>query len=133
MTDEPRTIRLVLDSSAVAGWIRGAIAVGELIAEIDDEFGAVVLPLPCLVQAAHTNGLLDADLIEVLINHPAVFLLADDPQDWLALATMRSLVDSPDRASAAFLALTCGVDVLTRDAGWYRQVGDGTMGHQFDG
>ncbi len=49
---EPRTIRLVLDTSAVVGFVRSAVAVGEMIAMIDAEGGAVLVPLPCLVQAA---------------------------------------------------------------------------------
>lgn len=132
MSGQPRTIRLVLDTSAVLGWLRGSIAVGELIAEIDSEDGAVILPLPCLVQAAHQTGLLETDLLNVLIANPAVFVLSDEPDEWLALATMRDLVDGADRASAALLALMSNVDVMTREPGWYRAVDNGDIGHEFD-
>ena len=132
MTDQPRTVRLVLDTSAVLGWCRGSIAVGELIAEIDDEGGAVILPLPCLVEAAHLTGMLEQDRLNVLTTHRAVFLLSDDPDDWVALATLRGLVGAADRASAAMLALDTGVDVMTRDGSWYASVAGGTAVLTFD-
>ena len=132
MTDGPRTERLVLDTSAVAGWIRGSVAIGELIAEVDDERGAALLPLSCLVRAAHQNGMLDTGLLQLLINHPAVFVISDDPDDWMALAALNAIVDGHDRAAAALLALTADVDILTRDASWYRTVGDGRRGLEFE-
>ncbi|MBG0564585.1 hypothetical protein [Actinoplanes aureus] len=132
MTEKKRAVRLVLDASAVVGWVRGSVAVGELIAEIDDEYGAVILPLPCLVEAAHSTGMLQQAHLEILIGHRAVTLLADDPADWLALTTLRGILGSPDRASAAMLALDAGVDVLTRDASWYAGVAGGRIALQFD-
>ncbi|MFC7533057.1 hypothetical protein [Actinoplanes sp. GCM10030250] len=131
MTDEHRAVRLVLDTSAVAGWVRGSVAVGELIAEIDDEHGAVLLPLPCLIEAAHNTGMLEQAHLEILIGHQAVVVVSDDPADWLALTTLRGLVGSADRASAALLALDAGVDVLTRDASWYQAVAGGRIGLRF--
>jgi hypothetical protein len=132
VSDRPRTIRLVLDSSAVAGWLSGSIAVGELIAEIDDEHGAVILPLPCLVEAAYSTGMLQPELLNALINHEAVFLLADNPEHWVELAALRSLVDGQDRASAAMQALECDVDVMTRNEGWYSGVAGGSIAHVFE-
>ena len=52
MTDEHRPVRLVLDTTAIVGFVRGAVSVGELLAEIDAEHGTAVVPLPCLVEAA---------------------------------------------------------------------------------
>ncbi|MEU4422185.1 hypothetical protein AB0F81_16285 [Actinoplanes sp. NPDC024001] len=132
MTDGKRAVRLVLDASAVVGWLSGSVAVGELIAEIDDEFGAAVLPLNCLVEAAHTTAMLQQAHLEILIGHRAVSVLADDPDDWLALSTLRGIVGSADRASAAMLALDAGVDVLTRDARWYAGVAGGRIALEFD-
>lgn len=132
MTDEPRTERLVLDTSAVTGWIRGSVAIGELIAEVDEEHGAVLLPLSCLVQAAHLNALIETDLLQILINHPAVFVISDDPDDWMALAALNAIVDGHDRAAAALLAVAANVDILTRDASWYRGVSDGQRGLEFE-
>ncbi|MEU4564422.1 hypothetical protein AB0F72_39090 [Actinoplanes sp. NPDC023936] len=132
MTGEPRTIRLVLDTSAALAWTRGSLAVGELIAEIDDENGAVILPLPCLIEAAHLTGLLELPRLDVLVAHRAVFLLSDDPADWQALAALRGLVGTADRASAAMLALDAEVDVLTRDPSWYAAVAGGKATLEFD-
>lgn len=132
MSDRPRTIRLVLDSSAAVGFLSGSIAVGELIAEIDDEHGAVILPLPCLVEAAHVTNMLQPELLNALITHAAVFLLADNPEHWMELVSLRSLVDGQDRASAAMQALECEVDVMTRDGSWYAGIAGGSIAHVFD-
>jgi hypothetical protein len=91
-----------------------------------------MLPLPCLIEAAHVTGMLEPELLNMLIDHRAVLLVSDDPDDWVALAALRALVDGPDRASAALLALDAAVDVMTRDATWYQGVGDGQIGHEFE-
>lgn len=131
MSDAPRTVRLVLDASAVAAWVHGSLAVGELIAEIDDEHGAVILPLPCLVEAAQAISGLDDGRLDILAAHPAVLLQTDDPDDWRLLAAIRALVERPDMASAALLALDSSVDVLTREPEWYAQVAGGGIALPF--
>lgn len=132
MTDEPRTVRLVLDATAIAAYARGSVAVGEILIEVDAEHGAVVIPLSCLVEAAHATAMLERDRIGMLLGHDATFLVSDDPEDWVALAELRSLVDRADRASAALISLEYKVDVMTRDARWYSQVARGRRVLEFD-
>ncbi len=47
MSGQNRPVQLVLDTSAIVAFAAGSIAVGELIAEIDDEEGATGLPVLC--------------------------------------------------------------------------------------
>jgi len=122
---EPRSIAIVLDTTAVTAWARGSVAVGELLAELDDEHAAAVLPLSCLVEAAHKTGMLEQARLDLLVTHPAVFLLEDAADDWKALAATRLLVDRLDLASAAWFGLKCEVDVMTSDPRWYSSVNGG--------
>jgi hypothetical protein len=132
VSDEPRTIRLVLDATAVAAYTRGSVAVGELLGEIDDEHGAVVIPLACLVEAGHATALLERPLLDALLSHAATFLIVDNPDHWVELVELRSIVGKLDLASAALLALDSEVYVLTRDARWYSGVAGGGIALEFD-
>jgi hypothetical protein len=129
VTDRPA--RLVLDTSAVAAWARGSVSVGELLAEIDLEYGAVIIPLPCLIEAA-ANLVDGKDLLDLLVEHTASVVLADDPGDWRMLAGVLAVVGNHALASAAWNALDLGVDVLTRHPGRYAGLAGGGMVLPFD-
>jgi hypothetical protein len=132
VTGEAREVRLVLDATAIAAYARGSVAVGEILIEVDAEHGAVIIPLSCLIEAAHATALLQRDHLQMLIDHPATFLVADDPDEWVALTELRTLVDRADRASAALVSLEYQVDVMTRDARWYASVARGRRVLEFD-
>jgi hypothetical protein len=119
----PRTIRLVLDTSAVTGFVRGSIAVGEMIAMTDSEEGAVLVPLPCLVQAA-ADTMDGGPWLTILTNHPAVQVITDEFDDWPMLAGIRQRIGAYEPAAAAWLALRCEVDVMTRYPEIYEPLGD---------
>jgi hypothetical protein len=124
VTDEPRTVRLVLDTTAVVGFVRGAVSVGELLAEIDAERGTAVVPLPCLVEAA--AGTVDAGpWLNILVDHPATYVVSTDVDEWRQVAAVRSLVGAYEPAAAAWQALTYGVDILTRTPELYAELGGG--------
>ena len=131
MTD-PRTVAIVLDTTAITAWIRGSVAVGELLIEIDAEHGAALIPLACLVEAAHKTAMLDPHRLDLLVDHPATVLVADDPEDWRSLAAIRALVDRADLASAALLSVDGEVDVFTQDARWYAEVAGGSRVLEFE-
>jgi hypothetical protein len=124
---QPRTIRLVLDTTAVTSWLRGSIAVGEILAEIDEENGAAIIPLWCLIEAGHESAMIDRERLDLLLAHPSTFLITDDAEDWEMLVGLRALTGRADCASAAWLALDLEVDVMTRNPGWYEKVGGGRM------
>ncbi|GAA2692450.1 MULTISPECIES: hypothetical protein [Actinoplanes] len=124
---EGRDAKLVLDTSAITAWARGSVAVGETLAEINDEGGAVIIPLWCLIEAGHHTAMIDRDRLELLLAHPATFLISDDAEDWESLVALRALVGRADCASAAMLALDLGVDVMTRDPKWYSGVAGGRI------
>jgi len=126
VTDHPRPAALVLDTSAVAAWVRGSVSVGELLAEIDAEGGAVIVPLACLIEAAAVvaGG---REWLDLLVQHPTTQLLADDPQDWRMLAATRALLGRADLASAAWFAVEHGVDVLTQHGDQYTGLDGGSI------
>ena len=117
----------MFDTSAVVSWIRGSVAVGETLAEVSDEHGAVLIPLWCLVEAGHQTGMLDRERLDLLLAHPATFLVVDDGGSWEMLVGLRALTGSHDCAAAAMASLEMGVDVMTRLPGAYRQIRDGRM------
>jgi hypothetical protein len=121
-----RTVRLVLDTSAIEAWSSGSVAVGELLAETDNEHGAVIVPSACLIEAAARKGSV-SNLIDVLVRHPATFLLSDDPDDWRMLSNTRRIIGTLDSASAAWFAIECDVDVLTRQGHTYAELGNGDL------
>ncbi|BAL89106.1 hypothetical protein AMIS_38860 [Actinoplanes missouriensis 431] len=122
-----RTVRLVLDTTAVASWVRGSIAVGEILAEINDEHGVAVIPVWCLVEAGHETAMIDRGRLDLLLAHPATVVIADDADDWEMLVGLRALTGRADCASAAWLALELDVDVMTRHPGWYEKVDGGRL------
>ena len=128
-TDRP--LRLVLDTSAIAAWTRGSISVGELLAEIDLEHGAIVVPLPCLIEAGAQTAA-DNELLDVLIGHPATVVLADEPDGWRMLVGLRQILGSADLASAAWNALDTGLDVLTAHSRLYADLGGGSLAIQIE-
>jgi hypothetical protein len=85
-----RSVRLVLDASAIVAFTRESIHVGEVIAEVDDGLGAFGLPALCLVEAA--PAIVDTDRLDVLVNHRASALLRLDAAKWPALAAMHEIV-----------------------------------------
>ncbi|WP_285472190.1 hypothetical protein [Actinoplanes sp. NBRC 101535] len=122
----------MLDTSAIAAWVRGSLSVGELLAEVDEEGGAVLVPLWCLVEAGHHTATVDRERLELLLAHPATFLITDDAADWELLIPLRALTGRADCTSAAMLALDAGVDVMTRDARWYERVAGGGLALEFE-
>lgn len=133
MTDPgPRTIGIVLDTTAVTGWCRDSIAVGELLAIFKEDGLAALIPLNCLVEAAVKTAGLKQDELTILVNHEATFVIADNPDDWRGIAATRGLVERADLASAAWLALDAEVDVMTSDPRWYSGVNRGAIVHVFD-
>jgi hypothetical protein len=119
----PVPITLVLDTSAAVEFSRGSIHVGEVLSEIADEQAVAVLPLACLVEAAHDAA--DMARLEILASHQAVIVLPAEPDRWRALAATYDVVGGQDAACAALTALDANAWILTRDPGRYAGLGDG--------
>lgn len=64
-----RPVHVLLDASAIVAFTRGSIDVGEVIGEVDAEQAAVGLPVLCLTEA--NRAVVDADLLDYLVTHPA--------------------------------------------------------------
>lgn len=116
MSDRP--VRVVLDTSSIIAYAQGtSVDVGEVMAEVDDEYGAVAVPIPCLMEAYRV--VTDRDRLQVLASHPAVTLVNIDPADWRAASDLADSGGRIDAAVAALLAVDFQAIMLTRQAGWY--------------
>ena len=124
---QARDVCLVFDTTAITSWVRGSVAVGETLAEIADDNGAVLIPLWCLVEAGHDIGMIDRERLDLLLAHAATYLIADDAEDWEMLVGLRALTGRHDCASAALLAVEMNVDVMTRHPEWYKAVRNGQL------
>ncbi|MDG4756265.1 hypothetical protein O7630_35545 [Micromonospora sp. WMMD718] len=70
-------VAVVLDATALAAYVNGQVAVGELIAEVADEGRQVAVPAACLAAAhAATTGDVGAALLTLLATTPAVTLVS---------------------------------------------------------
>jgi hypothetical protein len=126
-----RSIRVVLDASAIVAFTRESIHVGEVLAEIDDGRGAAAMPLQCLVEAIHAVA--DTERLDLLVKHRATVLISDEPADWQVLAATYDIVGRVDAASAALAAIDNECDVLTRHPGLYAGLNAGGLVIEVEG
>jgi hypothetical protein len=115
VSDQP--VKVILDTSAIVAFTRSSIDVGEVIAEVHEEYAVAGLPMLCLVTAS--SAVTDGDRLDLLVNHPATVVLAPDPGDWRALAVTYDSVGRLDAASAVLAAIDLGCQVLTGQPGMY--------------
>jgi predicted nucleic acid-binding protein len=116
-----RPVRVVLDTSAIIAYTHGSVDVGEVIAEVDDEYGAVALPALCLIEAYRVAA--DRARLDELVNHPAAVVLDVDPSDWRTVADLAETGGRVDAAVAALVAVDYRATMLTRQPGWYAGIG----------
>ena len=121
MSDRP--VHVILDASAIVAFTRGAIDVGETIAEVDDELTAAGLPVLCLVQA--TASVTDRDRLDILLRHEATTLLDVEAADWPVLAALHGTVGRLDAATAVLAAYDAGAQILTSQPDLYAALFDG--------
>lgn len=103
------TAAAVFDTSAVVAYTRESEHVGELLQEIGDEDGFVLVPAVCLIEAS-TDGEDEARL-RLLSAHSRVKVVGLDGSDWVRLAAGVALLGSLGRACAALAAV--------EEAAWY--------------
>ena len=121
MSDRP--VKVILDASAIVAFTRGSINVGEVLAEVNDEYAAAGLPILCLVEGS--RAVADGDRLELLVQHPATAVLALSPEDWQALAAIYDSVGRLDAGSAVLAAIDLDCQVLTGQPGLYASLANG--------
>jgi hypothetical protein len=93
-----KSVKIVLDTSAIVAYTRGSTAVGEILGELSDEGAIAGLPVLCLAEAR--PAVVDTDLLDLFVNHDTTEVLGLAPDDWQALAAASDLVGRLDIASA---------------------------------
>jgi hypothetical protein len=126
VSDQP--VRVILDTSAIVAFTRGSLDVGEVIAEVHDEYAVVGPPMLCLVEAS--SAVAGSDRRDLLVNHPATAVLAPYPDDWQALAAVYNTVGRLDAASTVLAAIDLGCQVLSSPACTVRGAGGRRTGHR---
>lgn len=106
-----RPIRLILDTSAILAFTEGSTVVGKAIIKVADEGSLFGLPVMCLAEAARSA--VDADRLDLLVNHPAAAVLTVDPFQWRAFAATHRAVGRLDTAAALLAAAGNDCAVLT--------------------
>lgn len=109
-------IKIVLDTTAILGYLAGSINVGEPIREVADEGHQVGLPVPCLAEAAAQNpGHHMLDVLERLPNTVVLPLT----EDWRALAVGLTVTGGVTWASAWIEAVEHHAYLLTAEPDVY--------------
>lgn len=105
-------LRVVLDTSAIVAFTWERLHVGEVIAEVADEGGAVGLPTLCLTEAV-AHSVSDRDRLNLLVAHPACEVIEHEPLQWHGLAELYRAVGRLDAATAALIAATYRCHLLS--------------------
>lgn len=122
MTDRP--IRIIFDTSAIIGYCRSSLDVGEVLSEVDDEVAAAGLPIVCLAEAGQRGA--GTELIELLVNHSGTVVLGLDPAHWQLLAEGSSLISRIDAASAVLAADVSRALIMTSQPSLYAALAGGS-------
>ncbi len=122
MSDRP--IRIILDTSAIIGFCRSSVHVGEVLTEVNDETAAAGLPIVCLAEAGQRRE--SNDLLDLLVNHSATVVLGLDPAHWQLLAEGSSLVNRIDAASAVLAADVSKALIMTSQPSLYAGLAGGS-------
>src|SRR5262245_59710533 len=118
-------ISVLLDTSAITAYEAGSIHVGEVMAEVADNGGAVGVPIICLVEAK--QSLPTADRLGILVSNPIVALLPNLSDDWEELAEAYGILRRLDAAAPAPAAFDYDGLILSRYPKMYRGVVDGAQ------
>lgn len=114
-------VAVVLDATALAAYVDGRVAVGELIAEVADEGRQVSVPATCLAAAyATVTGDVGAALLTLLTSTPAVTVVglgAEPGVDDVRQAGVLARAAGGDIAlgHAARTAIACQAHLATTD------------------
>lgn len=109
-------VTLVLDTSAILAYARRSLAVGELLAVVNEDGDSTAVPAACLVEAAaHVNDA-DVDMLRLLVGLPGVEASSLKASVALGMGALARTGGGVAMAHAATEALTHGAQVATRDA-----------------
>jgi hypothetical protein len=113
-------VHLVFDTSAIVAY-SSTLDVGETMNEVHDNGAAFALPVACLAEAGER---LPADVLDLVVGHPAAVVVGLDADEWRQLVAVRHLFGRLDVAAAFLAAEGYSCDVLTAEPAWYRPLGD---------
>lgn len=116
-------IRIILDTTAVLGYARGSVHVGEVVAEVADEQAGFAIPVLCVAEAARR---VDDDRLSgvyLLEAHAHGHLLPATVEQWRQLAGLTRVLGRADLAAALLAARDHEALILTGEPEVYGEPG----------
>jgi hypothetical protein len=116
------TLQVVLDTSAVAAYAHGSVAVGELLMMVAEEGGQTGVPVTCVAEAyAEVDEVSAAMLAHLTAAAPGVVVLPMELKD-AAPVGLTSRLSSLGVAHAVVAAKGAGVYIATADGKTVRRL-----------
>ncbi len=116
--------QVLLDTSAVAAYTRGSVAVGELIMMVADEDGHIGVPVTCVAEVyADARGVEEAMLEHLTAATPGVVVLPMEPKDAAAIGRV-SRLSGLGVGHAIVAAKSASAYIATADGKRVRQLVD---------
>ncbi|WP_140158123.1 hypothetical protein, partial [Micromonospora sp. NBS 11-29] len=125
MTAAEAPIRLVLDRSALVGYVAGSMHVAEPLHEVAHDGVRFGVPAVVVAEAlAVIDDPADRAVLHRLLERPACAVLPTWGEDWQELAYWRGLTGRVDLAAAVMAVLDHDASVLTSEGKAYGDGGD---------
>lgn len=110
------TLRVILDTTAVAAYTHTSVHVGEVLAEIADEHASFGVPAVCLADVHRTAEGPQAAMLNALAYHTGCAVLPFDAGRWRQVGAAWAVLGDLGAACAAVPVLAGdGLYVLTAD------------------
>ncbi|KAB1907842.1 MULTISPECIES: hypothetical protein [Micromonospora] len=125
MTTEEPPVRLVLDRSALVGYVAGSMHVAEPLHEVAHDgvrFGVPAVVVAEALAVIDEPG--DRAVLHRLLERPACAVLPTWGEDWQELAYWRRITGRVDLAAAVMAVLDHDASVLTSEGKAYGDGGD---------
>jgi hypothetical protein len=109
------SVTVVFDTSAVLAYVKGSVAVGELISIIADDGDAVLVPASCVAAASQHVRKDDEAMLGILAGAPCVVLAPLTPEQAIEVGAVVRDSTGIDRGHAAVEAKGHNAQLATQD------------------
>ncbi|GAA1763715.1 PIN domain-containing protein [Luedemannella helvata] len=116
------TATLVLDTSAAVAYMRQSLAMGELLAVVDEDDDTVILPATCLAEAAAQADDAETALLRVLAALPGVAVTPLAPDTAIEVGRLTRRRAGLDLAHAVVEAVGHDAQLASAEAAAARKV-----------
>jgi hypothetical protein len=108
------TVTVVFDTSAILAYVKGSIAVGELLSIVADDGDTVLVPATCLAEASRQVRDEDEAMVTILTGAPCVALAPLTADQAIEVGAVVRGSNSVDLGHAAVEAIGHGAQLATQ-------------------